>query len=404
MTLDQTAPAAAAPPASPDGSAYHFQPGSPLDHLVRVGRGTLMGEVLRRYWQPVALGEEATRQPRRIRVLGEDLILFRTGRGAPGLLYSRCCHRGASLFYGGVEDDGIRCCYHGWVFDTEGRCLEQPCEPELGLHRDRVRQPWYPVQERYGLVWAYLGPPDRMPVLPRYDTLEELASGQRVFADGDGFSGGGPAVLDFNWLSHWENVMDPFHVPILHARFSGNQFVPEMAIIPEVEFSYVDDGVRAASQRVLPDGRRLQRVTEAVFPNLRVVPDPKGTLGPVDVLGWVVPIDDESFKIFTAYRAESRDRLAQMRTTFAGKRWSELDEDEHQRMPGDYEAQRSQGVIGLQTEDHLTITDQGVTMLRRMMARAAKTVANGGDAPGLIREGEDDLVRIRGGAFILDDR
>lgn len=385
------------------GSAYYFEPGAPLDHLVRVGKGTPMGEVLRRYWQPVALTTEATRQPKRLTVLGEDLILFRTGRGAPGLLYSRCCHRGASLFFGGVEDDGLRCCYHGWLFDPEGRCLEQPCEPELGLHRDRVRQPWYPLQERYGLIWAYMGPPEKEPMLPRFDTLEDLGEGQQVFADGNGFSGGGPAVLDFNWLSHWENVMDPFHVPILHARFSGNQFVPEMAIIPEVEFSYLDDGVRAASERELPGGRRLRRVTEAVFPNLRVVPDPKGTLGPVDVLGWVVPIDDESFKIFTAFRGESADRLQSMRTTFEGKRWSELSDEEHQRMPGDYEAQKSQGSIGKQTEDHLTTTDQGVTMLRRMMARAAQSVAKGGDAPGIIRDGEDDLVRIRAGAFIVGD-
>lgn len=382
------------------GTAYGLTPGQPLEQLALVGPGTPMGEVLRRYWQPVGCSEDVTTRPQLVRVLGEELVLFRDGGGRPGLLHPRCCHRGASLYFGGVEEQGIRCCYHGWVFDVEGRCLEQPCEPELGLHRDRVRQPWYPVAERYGLIWAYMGPPDRKPVLPRYDVLEELGPGQAIYADDRGFSGGGPAELDFNWLSHWENVMDPFHVPILHARFSGNQFVPEMAIIPEVEFSYRDYGVRAASERELGDGRRLQRVTEAVFPNLRVVPDPKGTLGPCDVLGWVVPCDDTSFKIYTLFRATSPDRLSEMRTTFGGKRWGELNDEEHQRMPGDYEAQKSQGEISLHSADHLTTTDQGITMLRRMMARVANAVAAGEDPPGVAFDEADALVQIHGGAYV----
>lgn len=383
------------------GSAYHFTPGTANEQLARVGRGTPMGEVLRRYWQPVGLSENVTGRPENVRILGEDLILFRDGTGRPGLLYPRCCHRGASLYFGAVEEQGIRCCYHGWVFDVEGRCLEQPCEPELGLHRDRVRQPWYPVEERYGIVWAYMGPPDRKPVLPRYDVFENLDDGQHVFADDSGFSGGGPALLDFNWLSHWENVLDPFHVPILHARFSGNQFVPEMAVIPEVAFTYLDDGIRIQSTRDLQDGRRLRRVTEAVFPNLRVVPDVRLTTfdAPCEILGWVVPIDDESFKIYTVFRAESPDRLQQMRGTFAGKRWAELSDEEHQRMPGDYEAQRSQGKISLQSDDHLTTTDQGVTMLRRMMARVAAAVEAGEDPPGVIRDQAAELVRIRAGNF-----
>lgn len=384
-----------------DGSAYNFTPGSPHEHLTKVGRGTPMGEVLRRYWQPVGLSEKVTQRPEKVRVLGEDLILFRDGKGRPGLLYPRCCHRGASLFYGGVENEGIRCCYHGWVFDVEGRCLEQPCEPELGLHRDRVRQPWYPVQEQYGIVWAYLGPPERKPVLPRYDVFEDLPAGQQVFADDSGFSGGGPAFLDFNWLSHWENVLDPFHVPILHARFSGNHFVPEMAIIPEVTFTYLDDGIRIQSTRNLNDGRRLRRVTEAVFPNLRVVPDVKLTTfdAPCEILGWVVPVDDEAFKIFTVFRAETFERLQQMRGTFGGKRWADLTPEEHQRMPGDYEAQRSQGTVSLHSDDHLTTTDQGVTMLRRMMARVAAAVEAGEDPPGVIHDEADSLVQVRAGNF-----
>jgi phenylpropionate dioxygenase-like ring-hydroxylating dioxygenase large terminal subunit len=381
------------------GTAYELRPGEPLDQLAQIGPGTPMGEVMRRYWQPIGLSSYGTARPRPVRILGEDLILFRDEGGRPGLLYPRCCHRGASLFYGRVEAGGIRCCYHGWVFDTEGHCLEQPCEPELGLHRDRVRQPWYALQERYGLIWAFMGPPERKPVLPRYQVFEELESGQQVYADDSSLGGGGPQILDFNWLSHFENVQDPFHVPILHARFSGNQFVPEMAILPECTFSYHDTGVRTTAYRDFTDGRRLLRITDTVLPNLRVVADPKLSIGPCDVLGWVVPIDDTSFQIFTVFKSDDPERLDKMRSTFGGKRWAELDDQEHQRMPGDYECQKSQGAISLHSEDHLTTTDQGVTMLRRMMARVVKSVAAGGDPPGVAYDDDDALVAIVAGNF-----
>ena len=380
------------------GTMYEFTPGLPRLELTQVGRGTPYGEVLRRYWQPVALAADAGPVPRQVRVLGEDLILFRTGSGKAGLLYPRCTHRGASLFYGAAEQDGIRCCYHGWVFDTQGHCLEQPCEPDNGLHRDRIRQPWYPVRERYGLIWAYLGPPDRKPLLPRYDMLESLGPGECLIADDSGVGGGGPALLDFNWLQHWENVMDPFHVPILHARFSGFQFSQEMALMPEVQFEYTRYGVRSTQLRALGDGRTLRRVTEVMFPNLRVVPSPRLAAGPTNILGWVVPCDDESFQIFTVARDTDPDFLRKLRATHNGKPWRELTEAEHQRMPGDYESQKSQGTVTLHGDDHLTTTDQGVAMLRRMMARQIKAVADGGDPPGVVFQG-DDMVAIEGGNY-----
>ena len=140
------------------GTGYAMKPSTTRTELTSVGRGTPMGELLRRYWHPVGLVADATDIPRKVRVLGEDLVLFRDKHARAGLLHARCCHRGTTLYYGKVEEDGIRCCYHGWKFDTEGHCLEQPCEPEGGLFKDKVRQPWYPVQERYGLIFAYLGP------------------------------------------------------------------------------------------------------------------------------------------------------------------------------------------------------------------------------------------------------
>jgi nitrite reductase/ring-hydroxylating ferredoxin subunit len=381
------------------GTAYGLRLGQPLNELAQVGPGTPYGEVLRRYWHPVAKVEDATTRPISLRVLGEELVLFRTRKGKAGLLHPRCIHRGASLFYGGVEEEGIRCCYHGWVFDTEGHCLEQPCEPELGLHRDRVRQPWYPVEEQYGLIWAYLGPPEKKPVLPRYDTLEDLADDEQLIVNDAGVGGGGPAELDFNWLQHWENVMDPFHVPILHARFSGNQFTPEMALIPEVSYEYTPLGVRSIQMRDLGDGRQLRRVTEVIFPNLRVVASPKLSSGQTNMIGWVVPMDDTHFRIFTVARDSDPDFLAKLRSTHEGKPWKELTDLEHQRLPGDYEAQKSQGPISLHSEDHLTTTDQGIAMIRRMMAKQHRAVAGGGDPVGVVFDESERLVRIEGGNY-----
>ena len=131
-------------------TAYRMKPPSYRAEFTEVGRGKPMGELLRRYWHPVGLAADASDTPRKVRALGEDLVLFRDRQGRPGLLHARCCHRGTTLYYGKVEDDGIRCCYHGWKFDTKGHCLEQPCEPDGGKFKDKARQPWYPLEERYG--------------------------------------------------------------------------------------------------------------------------------------------------------------------------------------------------------------------------------------------------------------
>lgn len=386
------------------GTGWGRRPGQPLLELAQVGPGTPAGELMRRYWQPVALAKDATQTPKRVRVLGEDLVLFRDRQGRPGLLLERCAHRGASLYYGGVEDEGIRCCYHGWLFDTQGRCLEQPCEPEGGLHRDRVRQPYYPLREYHGLLFAYMGPPDRKPAFPLYDVLEDCGPDEMVIADDSGLGSGGPALCDFNWLQHWENVMDPFHVPILHARFSGTQFVEEMAVIPEVTFSYRDYGVRSHQIRRLDDGRALVRITEVVFPNVRLVPSPKLTrTGPVHLITWVVPRDDTSFLNYTLAKVRDPDEIRKNRSTFGGKHWAELTEEEHQRMPGDYEAQRSQGRIALHSDDILTTTDQGITMLRRMLAKQIRIVADGGDPVGVVRGQRETTFEVKAGQYLVDD-
>jgi nitrite reductase/ring-hydroxylating ferredoxin subunit len=383
------------------GTAYESKPPSYIAALTEVGRGTPMGELMRRYWHPVGLATHATRTPREVRVLGEDLVLFRDGQGRPGLVQARCCHRGTTLYYGKVEERGIRCCYHGWLFDVEGRCLEQPCEPQGGVFRDKVRQPWYPVEERYGLVFAYMGPPERKPVLPRYRCLEEMGPGEFVETNDTSIGGGGPTIIPCNWFQHFDNLPDTFHVNVLHTTFSGVQFVEAMGIMPEVTWHLTDKGVKTVSVRKLDNGRTFRRISEAVLPTLRVIPNPKvGRYGHVESIGWVLPIDDTSFRIYTAARVREAGELHRSRSRLNGKLWEECTEEERQRFPGDYEAQVGQGPITLHDEEHLATTDTGVVMLRRMFQRQLDAMAAGRDPIGVSFDESQGPIDFEAGNYL----
>ena len=384
-----------------DGSAYNLPPPSHDAEVTEVRRGTPMGELLRRYWHPVGLAADAGDTPRRVRALGEDLILFRDGAGRPGLLHARCCHRGTTLYYGRVEPAGIRCCYHGWLFDAAGHCLDQPCEPDGGRQRARIRQPWYPVQERYGLVFAYMGPPERKPVLPRYECLEVMDDGEFLEADDTSLGGGGPAIIPCNWVQHFENVVDPLHVPILHGAFSGAQFTAAMAAMPQVQFEATDTAVKVRSQRPSEDGRVFHRVTEAVLPTLRVVPNPRvAQFARVESIGWVLPIDDTSFRIYVVGRVREAGDIGRMRSKFREKFWWELTEAEHRALPGDYEAQVGQGPITLHTEEHLASSDRGIAMLRRLLRRQVRAVAEGRDPAGVNFDPDAAPVVFEAGNYV----
>jgi nitrite reductase/ring-hydroxylating ferredoxin subunit len=374
--------------------------------LTHVGPGTPAGELLRRYWQPVGLSPAPGDLPRPLRLLGEDLVLFRDGRGRPGLLEAHCCHRGTSLEYGRVESNGIRCCYHGWLFDPEGRCLEQPCEPAESTFKDRVRQPWYPCREYGGLVFAYMGPPDRMPLLPRYDLVEEGEG--VVVADGTSYGLGGGEILDCNWLQIYENVMDPFHVAVLHSVFSGGQFSDALNLRPRVSWEETDRAVRSTQDRELPDGRLFRRVTEILLPNIRIVPSvaagsPGEGFERARHIGWILPIDDTHTRMYSLLRVPVSDGRPVLppRARHAGKLWAELTEDEHHRMPGDKEAIVSQGPIAIHANEHLASSDRGVILTRRMVARALATVREGGDPPGMIRDPAARLVTTTAGNAVL---
>ncbi len=389
-------------PLIPDqGTAYGRPAPSHKKELTEVGPGTPMGELLRRYWHPIGLAADATDTPRQVRVLGEDLILFRDKQGRAGLVYPHCAHRGTSLLYGKVEENGIRCCYHGWLFSADGRCLEQPCEPEGGKFRDKVRQPWYPVQERYGLVWAYMGPPEKKPTLPRYEALENLDPGEFLEANDRSIGGGGPQIIDCNWLQHYENLVDPFHVVVLHSTFSGTQFVEQMALMPQVTWDKVELGVRTTSVRQLDDGKTFRRVSQAAIPTLRVIPSPRlGKFGRVESLGWILPIDDHHFRIYVVGRVSEAGELAKMRSRQNGKLWEELTEEEHRASPGDYEAMVSQGKIARHSEEHLATSDRGIVMLRRFLQAQVEAVQRGGDPVGVSFDPEAPPVFFDAGNFL----
>ena len=406
------------------GTGYGRPKPSHDARLTEVGPGTPMGEALRRYWHPVATSSGLTSDlPHRTKILGEDLIVFRDGAGRPGVVFERCAHRGSSLFYGRIEDDGIRCCYHGWKFDVQGRCLEQACEPGRGRRRDVARQPWYPAEERYGLVFVYMGPPDRKPPLPRYESFEDLEDGESFFTElpipgGQNVTG---LVQDFNWLQFFENVMDPVHTTWLHYTHSGPQFtgtgttgLPESVFDPytisdKVQYNIKTEHGLAQSTRYenkQPDGTttEVDYLIEVQLPNVIALPDSVEVVPDQrhDCMIWVVPADDTSFRVFPSVRAKSNERLMKLLIVAKqnGKLPFELTEEEMQRFPGDFEAQSSQGPITLHSEETLATSDKSVVQLRRLLRRMVDDVEAGRD-PQNVDRSEQGPRSVRSGYFTV---
>src|SRR5581483_453147 len=180
--------------------------------LTRVGRGTPMGELMRRYWLPACLSEELPEpdgDPIRVRLLGEDLVAFRDSAGQVGIMPERCPHRGASLIFARNEEGGLRCLYHGWKIAADGKVLDPPCEPAESMIKHHVRHGAYPVVERAAIVWTYLGPREKQPAFPDY-WWTQLPDEQRCV---------GKVDYECNYLQGMEGTTDSAHNNALHAGF-----------------------------------------------------------------------------------------------------------------------------------------------------------------------------------------
>jgi len=383
------------------GTGYGRQQPTYDRDLVETGPGTPMGEVMRRYWQPVALSRDVQDDPVKVQVMGEDLVVFRDKTGRPGLLHNRCCHRGTTLYYGRTEEGGIRCCYHGWLFDVEGNCVDMPCERDNGKDiRDKVRQPWYEVIEEYGLIFAYMGPPEKRPAFTRWSNLDEVGDDEMIMTIGPIFASGATErpFIACNWLQHWENTLDPFHVQVLHATFSSVQFEEEFGIMPTVDWKSDETGVHYIAYRDLEDGRKLERVTCIWFPNTRSVPSVALKPGVGHNVGWVVPQDDETCRSFGVFKVP-KDFEREGSEMIPGKMWHELTEEEHRRYPGDWEAQTGQGAITWHSEEHLAGSDGAIRLIRRGLRDQIKAVEAGQDPAGVFFDPADAKMEVISGNY-----
>ncbi len=374
------------------------------DMLTKVGAGTPAGEMFRRYWLPVGISVDVTDAPQKRRVLGEDLVLFRDENGRPGLIGSHCPHRLTSFEYGRVECGGIRCPYHGWLFDITGKCLEMPGEPKDSDFKDKIRHTAYPCRELGGLVFAYMGPGEP-PLLPAFEILNSDNYVRRASMDWP--------VFPCNWLQIAENDIDPVHASVLHndVSFSQNSLFPLMAT--KIEFEETEHGVMYTAHRPgLEPGTTYVRRVNQVLPAILAFGPGKSPDRPNDPefggsLRWRVPMDDTATMLFSVYAAPKKylDKIDQngrdmggifapredVQDSLAGKYWMAKRDASgkyvlDQTWKQDYAAIVSQGPIVDRTRERLGTSDGGVIRLRKMHMDAIKAVMAGRDPKGVVRD------------------
>lgn len=395
--------------------------------LTRVGPEDPAGAVLRHYWQPAALTAEldSPRPVVPVTLLGERLVLFRNDDGELGLVGRHCPHRGADLCFGRLEDNGLRCPFHGWHFDRGGQCVEQPGEPPNSRMFENIRIKNYPVIEKNGIVFAYMGP-GQPPALPALDCF--VAPDSHVFA----FKG----LWACNWLQALEVGIDPAHASFLH-RFlededpaegygkqfrdrAGNTEIPMTRLLreyprPEIKVEDTEYGLRLIALRHLEDGRTHVRVTNHIFPQAICIP----MSNQMTITQWHVPIDDVScywYSMFISFDApvnkelmrEQRLREHRLpdyapRKNAANAYGFSPDEQRTQTYTGmgldinvhDQWAVESMGAIQDRTQEHLATTDVGIIRYRRLLRAAMQRVAEGEEA-ALPMRGTSDLGKIQG--------
>ena len=347
---------------------------------------TLCGEYLRCYWHPVALTSEVSEIPREIRILGEDLVIFKTKKGNIGLVHKACPHRRASMAYGKTENEGIRCCYHGWLFSPNGEILETPGEDPESKQAKKLRETFklgaYPVIEFNGLVFSYLGPMDKIPEFPHYDSFKipgNISSPYRI-------------NYNCNWIQVLDAIMDPLHTSFLHGQSSGIQFSEGFAEVGEIDFyergvQYLGCNTRRINENV------WIRVNELILPNFTQAGAAfaaDGTkskyFGRSSFTRWVVPIDDHHcVALAWANFGERGDPIEYnnqegFEKIEAGE-ISNRTKEEKQKSPGDAEAVEGMGSISSHKGEHLMPTDKGVMIYRRRIRKLIKELNEGNDPP-----------------------
>ena len=364
-----------------------------LADLARVGAGTAAGEWFRRYWLAVASMADLKDIPLALKILGEELVLFRDGRGQVGLIGLHCPHRGTSLEYGDIEPAGIRCPYHGWLFDVSGQCLEQPAEPDNRFAR-KVKHRAYPVREQGGLFFAYLGPDGGdPPPLPKYFALVDDA-GQRSLE--------ATRHYDYNWFNFIENGADPVHFSILHRSDPSDgtwrSWFFDFKNIPYFDAVETGYGMKVVSRKPgpTPDTEYVDEKSFAL-PSILQIGDTEFThfKQPREALKqgshnrhfmFLTPNDDEHFTLFTVnyYTGPDREffkKLAPSRELTAREERKPYDDRRFAPFRGsvrreDIACQGTQPLVGARKEQ-LATSDKGVILLRKLILEGVRAVAEG---------------------------
>jgi 5,5'-dehydrodivanillate O-demethylase len=358
--------------------------------LTEVGKGKPMGELMRRYWQPIGAAiEMENKWTQRIRLLGEDLVLFKDRQGRLGLIAEQCPHRRASFAHGIPTENGIRCPYHGWEYNAQGKCINQPNELDKCAFRDKVSTDAYPVEEQGGMLFAYMGPQPQ-PLLPRWDGF--VAKGTiRIM---------GSVILPINWLQIMENSLDPVHTEWLHGHhyeFLKEQEGVKVAISTrhlKIDFKEFEYGM--TKHRLLEghseDGDDWKIGHPIVFPNMLAVGngDEKSRYYSFQMR---VPVDDTHtlHLWYNAYvppqNVDVPQHLLDKVHTYKVPYLDEQGEYIVDNVDGqDMMAWISQGAIADRSLENLGSTDKGVVMYRRLLKREMQKVAAGIDPMGIVRD------------------
>jgi 5,5'-dehydrodivanillate O-demethylase oxygenase subunit len=372
--------------------------------LTRVGRGTPAGELLRRYWQPLAAAAELTEKKpiMAVRLLGEDLVAYRDAQGHYGLVGEQCPHRKASLAFGRVDDQGIRCPYHGWKFDRTGKCLDQPAEPANSGFKDKIKHTAYPVEKLGGMLFAYLGP-DPKPLMPRWDVLA-WENGRRWIQKQE--------LLTCNWLQPMENSVDPSHLYWLHG---GTAHLARAVDHYDESHEFVPFEYGIMKRRITP-GKKPGAKAEIdqhplIFPNtLRHVFKMRETNGRVrHNLQMRLPVDDTHTQVYVVY-FEPDDTAHSPANGDAPYEFLAV-RDEHgnyrldQVLVQDAMAWETQGALTDRTQEHLGTGDEGIILLRKVLREQIEIVRKGGEPLGIVRDQsanrliEFDVINERIGLF-----